>query len=43
MEKSEFKKFRIKSPTCYYFDDITKLQDFHIDNILMNQNSHKNF
>ena len=42
MEKDEFKKFRIKSPTCYYFDDIIKLEDFYIDNILIDQNSQKN-
>ena len=26
----------------YYFDDIIKLEDFHLDNNLMNEKSHKN-
>ena len=26
----------------YYFDDITKLKDFDIDNILIDERSHKN-
>ena len=33
MENNEIKKFHIKNSTCYYFDDITKLEDFHFDNI----------
>ena len=32
---NEFKKVRIKNLTCYYFDDIIKLEDFDIDNILI--------
>ena len=28
MENNEFKKVRIKNRTCYYFDDIIKLEDF---------------
>ena len=39
MEKNEFKKFRMKNRTCYYFDDIIKLQDFDIDNISIHQKS----
>ena len=31
MEKNEFKKVRIKNRTCYYVDDIIKLEDFDID------------
>ena len=27
---------------CYYFDDIIKLEDFHIDNILIDEKSHEN-
>ena len=33
MEKIEFKKFLIKNRTCYYFDDIIKLEDFDPNNI----------
>ena len=27
---------------CYYFNDIINLEDFDIDNILIDQKSHKN-
>ena len=37
MENNEFKKVRIKNCTYYYFDDIIKLEDFHLDNILMDE------
>ena len=36
MQNNELKKVRIKSCTCYYFDDIIKLEDFDLDNILIN-------
>ena len=36
------KKVRIKNRMCYYFDDIIKLEDFHIDNILIDKKSHEN-
>ena len=42
MENNEFKKVRIKSRTCFYFDDIIKLEDFDLDNILIDEKSHKN-
>ena len=42
MENNEFKKFRIKNRTCYYFDNIIKLEDFDIDNISIDEKSHKN-
>ena len=29
----------MKNRTCYYFDDIIKLQDFDIDNISIHQKS----
>ena len=35
----EFKKMNIKSGTCYYFDEIIKIEDFNFDNILINQKS----
>ena len=41
-ENNEFKKVRIKNRTCYYFDDIIKLEDFDIDNILIDKKLHKN-
>ena len=42
MENNEFKKGRIKNRTCYYFDDIIKLEDFDINNISRDEKSHKN-
>ena len=42
MENNEFKKVPIKDRTCYYFDDIIKLEDFDLDNILVGEKSHKN-
>ena len=34
MENNEFKKVQIKNRTCYYFNDIIKLEDFDLDNFL---------
>ena len=42
MENNKFKNVRIKNSTCYYFDDIIKLKDFDLDNILIDEKSHKN-
>ena len=41
MENNEFNKVRIKNRMCYYFNDIIKLEDFDIDNILIEEKSHK--
>ena len=40
MENNEFKKVCIKSRTCFYFDDIIKLEDFDLDNILIDEKCH---
>ena len=42
MENNELKNVLIKNRTCYYFDDIIKLKDFDIDNILIDKKSHEN-
>ena len=42
MENNEFEQVRIKNPTCYFFDDIIKLEDFDFDNILTDKKSHEN-
>ena len=42
MENNELKKVRIKNRTCYYCDNIIKLEDFDSDNILIDKKSHKN-
>ena len=42
MENNEFNKVCIKNRTCYYFDEIIKLGDFDLDNVLIDEKSHKN-
>ena len=42
MENNEFKKVCIKNRTCHYFDDIIKLEDFDLHNILIDEKSHEN-
>ena len=42
MENNKFKKVRIKNRTYYCFDDIIKLEDFDLDNILIDEKSHEN-
>ena len=42
MEDNEFYKVRIKNRTCYYFDDIIKLEDFDLDNTLIDEKSLEN-
>ena len=32
-KNNELKKVGIKHRTCYYFDDITKIEDFDFSNI----------
>ena len=43
MENNEFRKFRIKNRSGYYFDDKIKLEGFDFDNSSINKKSHKNF
>ena len=38
----ELKQINIKNCACYYFDDIIKIEDFDIDNILIDEKSYKN-
>ena len=42
MENNEFLKVCIKNRACYYFDEIIKLQNFDLDNILIDEKSHGN-
>ena len=42
MGNNEFKKVRSKNSMCYYFDDIIKLEDFDLANILVDEKSHEN-
>ena len=42
IEKNKLKKVCIKNYTCYYFEDIIELEQFDIDNILINEKPHEN-
>ena len=42
MGNNEFKKVPTKNRTCYYFDEIIKLEHFDLDNILIDKISHEN-
>ena len=40
MENNEFKKVSINNLTCYYVDDIIKLEDFDFNNISVDEKPH---
>ena len=42
VENNKLWKVCIKNRTCYYFDDIIKVEDFDIDNILIHEKSREN-
>ena len=43
MESNDkLKEIDIKNCTCYYFDDISKVKDFDLDNILIDKKSYEN-
>ena len=42
MENNEYKKVSIKIRTCYYFDDIIKIEHFDFDSILLDEKSYEN-
>ena len=33
--RDKLKEIDIKNRTCYYFDDIIKIEDFNLDNVLV--------
>ena len=35
----EFREINIKNRMCYYFNDIIKMKDFNLDNILIDEKS----
>ena len=41
MESNNSKETDIENRTCYYFDDIIKIEDFEFDNILIAEKSHE--
>ena len=38
--KDELKEIDIKNCVCYYFYDVVKIQDFDLDNILIDMKNH---
>ena len=40
---NELKENDIKIRTCYYFDDIIEIEDFDLDNILIDEKSYEFF
>ena len=38
----KLKEIDVKNCTCYYFDEIIKIEDFHFNNILTDEKSYKN-
>ena len=44
MESNDkLKEIDIKNRTCYYFDDIIKMEDFDLNNMLIDKKSLKSF
>ena len=41
MENNELKKVPIKNLSCHYLDNIIKLEDFNLDNILIDEKLHE--
>ena len=41
MKSNELKEIDIKNPTGYYFDDLIKIEDFDVVNILIDERLHK--
>ena len=42
MYYKKIKEINIKNCTCYSFDDIIKIEDFDLDNILLDKESYEN-
>ena len=40
--KNEFKKSNFKNRTCYYFDDIIKVENINVYNIFLDEKSYEN-
>ena len=39
---NNLKEIDIKNCTCYYFDDIIKIEEFDFDNILLDEEPYRN-
>ena len=42
VSNNELNEIQIKNCTCYYFDDMIKFEDFHFDDILIDERSQEN-
>ena len=42
MESDQLKEIDIENCKCYYFDDIIKIENFDLDNILTDEKSYEN-
>ena len=42
VSNDKLKEVYIKNRTCYYFHDIIKIEDFDLDNILLDEKSYEN-
>ena len=40
--KDELNEIYITNRTCYYFNDVIKIEDFDFDNILLDKKSYEN-
>ena len=38
----KLKEINIYNRTCYYFDDIIKIEDFNLDKVLIDEKSYEN-
>ena len=41
IESNKLKELDIENCTCYYYDDIIKIEDFDFDRVLRDDKSHK--
>ena len=41
IESNKLKELDIENHTCYYYDDMIKIEDFDFDRVLRDEKSHK--
>ena len=42
VSNGQLKENDVKNRTCYYFDDIIRIEDFDLDNILLDKKPYEN-
>ena len=42
VSNGQLKENDVKNRTCYYFDDIIRIEDFDLDNILLDEKPYEN-